>query len=50
MTSRRSEDNIRMHPKEIVISTGNWVDIVLYRDYWRAHVIAVLNVQVPLVM
>ena len=32
---RRWEDSIRMDLKEIVINTGNWVDLAQDRDYWR---------------
>ena len=39
----RWEDNVRMDVKEIGISTRNWVDLIQYRDYWRALVNAVLN-------
>ena len=35
---RRSEDNIRIKPKEIGINTRNWVDSAQDRDYWRALV------------
>ena len=40
---RRWEDNIRMDPKEIHISTRKWVDSAKDRDYWRALVNAALN-------
>jgi hypothetical protein len=36
MSRRRWEDNIRMDPKEIGISTRNWVDLAQDRDFWRA--------------
>ena len=45
---RRSEDNIRMNLKKIVINVGNWVDSAQDRDYWRALVNAALNLRVPL--
>ena len=32
------EDDIRMDLKEIGINMRNWVDLALYRDYWRALV------------
>ena len=44
---RRLEDNIRMDLGEIGINAGNWVDSAQDRDYWRALVIAGLNLQVP---
>ena len=47
---RRWEDNIRMDLKEICINTRNWVDSAQDRDYWRALVIAALNLQIPLAM
>ena len=44
---RRWEDNIRMGLEEIGISAGNWVNSAQDRNYWRAHVNAALNLQVP---
>ena len=44
--SRRWEDNIRMDPKEIGISTRNWVGSAEDRGYWRALVNAALNLRV----
>ena len=44
---RRWEDNIRMDLEEIVIYAGNWVDSGQDRNYWRALVIAALNLRVP---
>jgi len=44
---RRLEDNIRMDLEEISINAGNWVDSPQDRDYWRALVIAALDLQVP---
>jgi hypothetical protein len=43
---RRWENNIRMHLKEIDITTRNWVDSAQDRDYWRALV----NLRVPQAM
>ena len=43
---RRWEDIIRMDLNEIGINR-NWVDSAHDRDYWRALVIAVLNLQIP---
>ena len=39
---------IRMDLEEIGINVGNWVDSAQDRNYWRALVIAALNLQVPL--
>ena len=43
----RWEDNIRMHPEEIGINAGNWVDSAQDRNYWRTLVNATLNLRVP---
>ena len=43
---RRTEDNIRMDLKEIGINTRNWVDLAQDTDFWRAFVIAALNLRV----
>ena len=43
---RRWEDNIRVDLEEIDINTRNWVDSAQDRDYWRALVIAALNLRV----
>ena len=37
-----------MDLEEIGINAGNWVDSAQDRDYWRALVIAALNLRVPL--
>ena len=44
---RRWEDNIRMDLEEIGINAGNWVNAALDRNYWRALVMAALNLRVP---
>ena len=44
---RRWEDSIRMDLEEIGINAGNWVDSAQDRAYWRALVIAALNLRVP---
>ena len=41
------EDNIRMDRKDIGINTRDWVDSAQDSDYWRALVIAALNLLVP---
>ena len=43
---RRREDNIKMDLKEIGVSVRSWIDSAQDRDYWRALVNAVLNLQV----
>ena len=43
---RRWEENIRMDLKEIGINTRNWVDSAQDRDYWRALVIAALDLRI----
>ena len=48
--SRSWEDSVRMDLKEIGINTRNWVDSAQDRDYWRALVGAILNLQVPKAM
>ena len=47
---RAWKDNIRMDLKEIGINTRNWVDSALDRDYWRALLIAALNLRIPKAM
>ena len=37
---------IRMDLEEIGINAGNWVDSAQDRDYWRALVVAALNLRV----
>jgi hypothetical protein len=40
-------EQIKMHLKEIGVSTRNWVDSAQDRDYWIALVNAALNLWVP---
>ena len=40
---RRWEDNIKINLKEIGINMRNWVDPTQDRDYWRALVNEILN-------
>ena len=46
----RWEDNIRIDLKEISIKSNIWVVSTHERDYWRALVIAALNLWVPYAM
>ena len=41
------EDNINMDLEEMGINTRNWIDSTQDKDYWRALVNTVLNLQVP---
>ena len=42
----KGENNVIMGFEEIGIHTRNWVDWAQDRDYWRALVIAALNLRV----
>ena len=42
----RWEDSIRMDLEEIGINTRNWVDSAQDRDYWKALLNEVFNLQV----
>ena len=44
---RRWEDNIRMDLQEVGRSCGDWMELVLDRDRWRALVGTVRNLRVP---
>jgi len=44
---RRWEDNIKMDLQEMECGGMDWIDLAQDRDRWRAHVNAVMNVQVP---
>ena len=41
----RWEDDIRMDPKEIAVSTGNWIDSAENTGYWTVLVNVALNLQ-----
>ena len=43
----RWEENIRMDLKETEVDIRIWCDFEPYMDYWRALVIAELNLRVP---
>jgi hypothetical protein len=45
--TRRREDNIRMHLKEIDINTRNWFNSAHDRDYCRALVNTALHFRLP---
>jgi hypothetical protein len=44
---RRSEDNIRMHVREVGCGCVDWMELVQDRDRWRELVSAVMNLRVP---
>ena len=46
-TPRETEDNIRMHYKEIGINTRNLIDWAQDRDNWRDLVNAASSLRVP---
>jgi hypothetical protein len=43
---RRWEDNIRMDLQEVGCGYVDWIELAQYRDRWRAHVSAVINLRV----
>ena len=43
---RRWQINIGIDPKEIGITTRNWIDSTQDRDCWRAHMNSALNLRV----
>jgi hypothetical protein len=43
----RWEDNIKMDLQEVGCGSMNWIELVQYRDRWRALVNAVMNLLVP---
>jgi hypothetical protein len=44
---RRWVDNIKMDLREIGWNGIYWIDLVLYRDQWRALVNTVMNLLLP---
>ena len=44
---RRWEDNIKMDLREVGWWGIGWIDLAQDRDWWRALVNAVMNLQVP---
>ena len=44
---RRCEDNIKMDLQEVGRGCGDWMELALDRDIWRALVSTVLNFRVP---
>ena len=43
---RRWKDNIKMDLREVGCHPGEWIDLVVDKDEWRAYVRAVMNLQV----
>ena len=43
----RWEDNIKMGLQEVGCGGVDWIELVQYRDMWRALVNAVMNLRVP---
>jgi hypothetical protein len=44
---RRWVDNIKMDLREIAWDGVDWIDLVQYRNQWRALVNTVMNLRVP---
>jgi hypothetical protein len=44
---RRCADNIKMDLREVGWDGRDWINLAQDRDRWRAHVNAVMNLQVP---
>jgi hypothetical protein len=45
--TRRWEDNIKMHLREIGIDGANWIQLAQDAVQWRAFVNTVMNLRVP---
>jgi hypothetical protein len=45
--TRRWEDAIKMDLKEVGCGGMDWIELVQYRDRWRALVYLVMNLRVP---
>jgi len=43
---RRWKDNIKMDLQEVRCGGMDWIELARYRDRWRAHVNAVMNLLV----
>jgi hypothetical protein len=44
---RRWKDNIKMNLQEVECGGMDWIELVEYRNRWRAVVSAVMNLRVP---
>ena len=44
---RRWEDNIKMDLQKVVCAVMEWIELVQYRDRWRALVNVVMKLGVP---
>jgi hypothetical protein len=44
---RRWVDNIKMDHREVGWDGWDWIDLAQYRDRWRVHENAVMNLRVP---
>ena len=44
---RRWEDNIKMDLQEVIGGCGDWMELALDRERWRALVSTVMNFRVP---
>jgi hypothetical protein len=44
---RRWKDNIKMDLQEVIYGSMYWIDLAPDRDWWRALVNVVMNLQVP---
>jgi hypothetical protein len=44
----RLKDNIKMDHREVGCRVMDWIDVVWYRDRWRAFANAIVNLRFPL--